>query len=271
MDKKLGFIGCGNMAQAIIGGIVNANMVARENIIGSNTGERNLSITRDKYGILTTHDNKEVARFADILVIAVKPHIYTSVIEEVRDCVKDNVIIVTIAAGITISFMEKAFGRAVKVVRTMPNTPALVGEGMTAVCSNLKVSREELEEILSLLKSFGKAEVIEERLMDAIPAVSGSSPAYVYMFIEALADGAVRDGVPRAKAYNLAAQAVLGAAKMVLETGIHPGVLKDNVCSPGGTTIEAVYTLEKNNFRGTVMEAMKACTDKTIEMSKKNG
>jgi pyrroline-5-carboxylate reductase len=271
MSKRLGFIGCGNMAQAIIGGITGSGIVSRENIMGSNTGEKNLSLTREKYGILTTHDNKEAAKFADILVIAVKPHIYASVIEEVKDCVKDSAIIVTIAAGITIGFMEKAFGREIKVVRTMPNTPALVGEGMTAVCPNKRVSKEELEEILSLLKSFGKAEVIEERLMDAVPAVSGSSPAYAYMFIEALADGAVRDGIPRAKAYNMAAQAVFGAAKMVLETGTHPGALKDNVCSPGGTTIEAVYTLEKNNFRGTIMEAMKACTDKTIEISKKNG
>ncbi len=271
MNKKLGFIGCGNMAQAIIGGIVNSNMVSGEAIMGSNSGEKNLKITKEKFNILTTHNNKEVAAFSDILVLAVKPHIYSIVIEEIRDYVKENAIIVTIAAGITISFMEKAFGREIKVIRTMPNTPALVGEGMTAVCSNDKVSKEELEQVLSLLRSFGKTEVIEERLMDAIPAVSGSSPAYVYMLIEALADGAVRDGIPRAKAYNFAAQAVLGAAKMVLETGIHPGTLKDNVCSPGGTTIEAVYTLEKNNFRGTVMEAMKACTDKTREMSKKNG
>jgi pyrroline-5-carboxylate reductase len=271
MDKKIGFIGCGNMAQAIIGGIVNSNMVSIENIMGSNSGEKNLNITKEKFNILTTHENKEVARFSDILVLAVKPHIYQAVIDEVKDFVNDNAIIVTIAAGITINFIEKAFGRTVKVVRTMPNTPAFVGEGMTAVCSNEKVSREELNEVLTLFESFGKAEVIEERLMDAVPAVSGSSPAYVYMFIEALADGAVRDGIPRAKAYKFAAQAVLGAAKMVLETGIHPGTLKDNVCSPGGTTIEAVYTLERNNFRGTVIEAMKACTEKTKEMSKKNG
>jgi pyrroline-5-carboxylate reductase len=271
MNKKIGFIGSGNMAQAIIGGIVNSNMVSRENIMASNSGERNLNITKEKYNILTTHDNKEVANFADILILAVKPHIYPMVIEEVKDCVKSNALIVTIAAGVTIGFMEKSFGRDIKVIRTMPNTPALVAEGMTAICSNDRVTKEEQEEVISLFNSFGKTEVIEERLMDAIPAVSGSSPAYVYMFIEALADGAVRDGIPRPKAYKLAAQAVLGAAKMVLETGIHPGVLKDNVCSPGGTTIEAVYTLEKNNFRGTVIDAMKACTEKTKEMSKKNG
>lgn len=271
MNKKIGFIGCGNMAQAIIGGILKANIVSKENILGSNDGEKNLSKTKEKYGILTTHDNKKAAEFADILVLAVKPHIYATVIEEIKDIVKDNAVIVTIAAGITINFIEKAFNRPVKTVRTMPNTPALVGEGMTAICYNSMVSKEELAEIVNIFGSFGKTEIIEERLMDAVPAVSGSSPAYVYMFIEALADGAVRDGIPRAKAYNMAAQAVLGAAKMVLETGIHPGELKDNVCSPGGTTIEAVYTLEKNNFRGTVIEAMKACTEKTIEMSRKNG
>jgi pyrroline-5-carboxylate reductase len=268
MNKKIGFIGSGNMAQAIIGGMVNSNMVSGESIMASNSSERNLNIAKEKYNILTTHDNKEAASFADILVIAVKPHIYPMVIEEVKDYVKNNVLIVTIAAGVTIGFMEKSFRRDIKVIRTMPNTPALVGEGMTAVCSNDKVTKEELEEVLSLFNSFGKTEVIEERLMDAIPAVSGSSPAYVYMFIEALADGAVRDGIPRAKAYKLAAQAVLGAAKMVLETGIHPGILKDNVCSPGGTTIEAVYSLEKNNFRGTIIDAMKACTERTKEMSK---
>lgn len=271
MDKSIGFIGCGNMAQAIIGGIVNANIVQKDKLIGSNRGEKNLRKVNELYGIKTTHDNKEASKNSDILVLAVKPNMYSSVIEEIKSVVKEDVIIVTIAAGISISFIEKAFGRNIKVVRTMPNTPALVGEGVTAVCCNDKVTSEELDDIVCIFKSFGTAELIDEKLMDAVPAVSGSSPAYVYMFIEALADGAVRDGIPRDKAYKMAAQAVLGAAKMVLETDIHPGKLKDNVCSPGGTTIEAVYTLEKNNFRGTVMEAMKACTDKTKEMSKKNG
>lgn len=270
MNKHIGFIGCGNMAQAMIGGIVKSNIVSNKNIMGSNSGEKNLNATKEKFGILTTHDNKEVAAFSDILILAVKPHIYPTVIDEIKSYVKKDVVVVTIAAGISIDFMEKAFGFEVKVVRTMPNTPAMVGEGMSALCYNSKVNKEELDAVLEIYNSFGKAEVIEERLMDYIPAVSGSSPAYVYMFIEALADGAVKDGISREKAYKLAAQAVLGAAKMVLETGMHPGTLKDNVCSPGGTTIEAVYTLEKNNFRGTVIEAMKACTDKNVAMSKKN-
>ena len=156
---------------------------------------------------------------------------------------------VTIAAGISIDFVERSFGRDMKVIRTMPNTPALVGEGMTALSKNCRVSEEELVEVLNIFQSFGKTEVIEEKLMDSIPAISGSSPAYVFMMIEALADGAVLRGMPRDKAYKFAAQAVYGSAKMVLKTGEHPGVLKDKVCSPGGTTIEAVYSLEMNNFR----------------------
>lgn len=270
MDKRIGFIGCGNMAQAMIGGIVKSNLLPKENVMGSNSGKKNLDKTKENYGILTTSNNKEVAAFSDILILAVKPHIYPLVIEEIKGVVKKDTVIVTIAAGISIAFMEKVMGEEAKIVRTMPNTPAMVGEGMSAICANRKVTEEELQYVMEIYKSFGKAEVIEERLMDFIPAVSGSSPAYVYMFIEALADGAVRDGIPREKAYKFAAQAVMGAAKMVLETGIHPGALKDNVCSPGGTTIEAVYSLEKNNFRGTIIEAMKACTDKNIAMSNKN-
>lgn len=270
MNKKIGFIGCGNMAQAMISGMIKSGLIKKENIKGSGTKANKLKSIEEKYGIKTTLDNKEAAKDADILILSVKPHIYPVVIEEIKDSVKAGVIIVTIAPGITMETINKTFGKDLKVVRTMPNTPAMVGEGMSALCSNSLVSEEELNEVVKLFECFGKAEIIEERLMDAVPAVSGSSPAYVYMFIEALADGAVRDGIPREKAYKMAAQAVLGSAKMVLETGMHPGTLKDNVCSPGGTTIEAVFALEKNNFRGTIIEAMKACTDKTREMSKRN-
>ena len=148
----------------------------------------------------------------------------------------------------------------------MPNTPALVGEGITAVCPNEQVTDKELTQVCEVLESFGKAEVIKESMMDAVIAVSGSSPAYVFMFIEAMADAAVAEGMPRAQAYQFAAQSVLGSAKMVLETGKHPGELKDMVCSPAGTTIEAVRVLEQTGFRGSVMECMKACADKSRNM-----
>lgn len=267
MNKKIGFIGCGNMAQAMIGGIINSNLTSPQNVISSDVFENSLKQIKDKFGITTTADNKEVAKFSDILFLAVKPFKYAEVIEEIKDYVKDNVIIVTIAAGIPILTTEKSFAKDIKVVRTMPNTPALVGEGMSALCPNKLITSEDLADVIKIFESFGKAEVIEEKLMDSIPAISGSSPAYVFMFIEALADGAVLRGMPRDKAYKFAAQTLLGSAKMVLETGKHPGALKDMVCTPGGTTIDAVYTLEKNNFRGTVISAMESCTEKAIKMS----
>ena len=182
-------------------------------------------------------------------------------IEEIKDFVRDDQIIITIAPGKTLAWLEEQFGKKVKIVRTMPNTPAMVGEGMTAACPNEYVTEEELKHTVSILSAFGKVEVVPERLMDVVVSTSGSSPAYVFMFIEAMADAAVADGMPRAQAYKFAAQAVYGSAKMVLETGKHPGELKDMVCSPAGTTIEAVRVLEKNGFRSAVIEAMKACTE----------
>jgi len=270
MNKKIGFIGCGNMGQAMIGGIVKSGITLAENIMVSDKNEGFLNKVKEELGVLTSADNLEVASFSDILVLAVKPNIYGSVIKEISSSVKEDVVVVTIAAGISIDFVERSFGRDMKVIRTMPNTPALVGEGMTALSKNCRVSAEELVEVLNIFQSFGKTEVIEEKLMDSIPAISGSSPAYVFMMIEALADGAVLRGMPRDKAYKFAAQAVYGSAKMVLKTGEHPGVLKDKVCSPGGTTIEAVYSLEMNNFRGSIISAMESCTKKAIEMSKNN-
>ena len=268
MDKNIGFIGFGVMAQAMTGGIISSKLIEAKNLIVSDPLENNLAIARNKFRINAVSDNIEVAKCSDILFLSVKPYKYSEVIDNIKAHVKDDVIIITIAAGIPIDFIQKAFNKAIKVVRTMPNTPALVGEGMSALCPSNMLTKEELQDVIKIFESFGKAEIIEEKLMDAIPAISGSSPAYVFMFIEALADGGVLSGIPRDKAYKLAAQAVLGAAKMVLETGEHPGVLKDRVCTPGGTTIEAVYTLEKNNFRGSIISAMESCTQKTINMSK---
>jgi len=269
MNKTIGFIGCGNMAQAMISGIVKSKLVSSEKVIASNPSEKSLNKVKKEYNILVTNDNTEVAKFSDIVILAVKPYKYFEVIDEIRKHLKKGVVVVTIAAGVAIDSMRRALGDEAKIIRTMPNTPALVGEGMSALCANKNITSDELQEVVKIFESFGKSEILEEKLMDVVPAVSGSSPAYVYMFIEALGDGAVLQGMPRDKAYKMAAQSVLGAAKMVLETGEHPGKLKDNVCSPGGTTIEAVYTLEKNNFRGSVISAMESCTQKAIKMGKK--
>ncbi|MFJ7727957.1 pyrroline-5-carboxylate reductase [Neobacillus sp. NPDC097160] len=262
MNKKIGFIGAGKMAQAIIEGIVTSNMIPKENIMASAATEKTINKIVQAYGIFTTLHNKDVARFADILILAVKPDLYASVIEEIKKDIKQNAIIVTIAAGISLLDIEQEFGFQIKAVRTMPNTPSLVGEGMSAICSNDYLSEDEIAEVECLFSCFGKTERLQEKFMDAVPSISGSSPAYVYMLIEAMADGGVRQGIPRDKAYRLAAQAVLGAAKMVLETGLHPGELKDDVCTPGGATIEAIVTLEQKQFRGSIMAAMENCTKK---------
>ena len=259
---KIGFIGCGNMATAIIGGILKKKLVEPSDILASDLNEAGRNARSEQFGIAVTGDNKKVAAYADVLFLAVKPQFYETVILEIKDEIKPEQIVVTIAPGKTLAWMENLFGKDVKLVRCMPNTPALVGEGMTAATPNKNVTAEELAQVVQILESFGKAEVIGEHLMDAVVSVSGSSPAYVYMLIEAMADAAVADGMARPQAYQFAAQAVMGSAKMVLETGKHPGDLKDMVCSPGGTTNEAVRVLEKEGFRSSVMEAMKACTAK---------
>lgn len=266
--KKIGFIGCGNMSQAMIGGVVNSEIFQGKNILVSDLNKNSLETVANKYGVFTTTNNLEIAKESDILILAVKPNLYGVVISQIKETVKNNVIIVTIAAGKSIESTEIAFGKNIKIVRVMPNTPALVGEGMSSMVPNKLVEAHELDEIRRIFESFGKTEVVEEKLMDVVTSVSGSAPAYVYMFIEAMADGAVLDGMPRDKAYKMAAQTVLGAAKMVIETGMHPGQLKDMVCSPGGTTIEAVTILEEKGLRNAVITAMRRCTEKSKEMSK---
>lgn len=266
MTKTIGFIGGGNMASAIIGGILKAKLASNEHIIATDKVESVCASLLNRFSIYTTMDNREAAAAADILFLAVKPHLFPEVIAEIRDCVKKDAVVVSIAAGQSIATIEDLFIREIKLVRAMPNTPALVGEGMSALCCNALVQENELAEVVSIFNSFGKCEVISESLINAVIGVSGSSPAYVYMFIEAMADAAVADGMPRAQAYQFAAQAVLGSAKMVLETGQHPGALKDAVCSPGGTTIEAVAHLEKAGFRSAVINAQRACVQKAKDM-----
>lgn len=258
---KLGFIGTGNMATAMMGGIIENHIASPEEIIGSDLSAAGRERVKEKYGIRVTDDNNEAVKNAEVIVLSVKPQFYADVIAGIREDVTDSHLIITIAPGKTLAWLEEQFGKPVKIVRTMPNTPAMVGEGMTGACKNAYVSDEDMAKALSILNGFGKAELIPEHMMDAVVAVSGSSPAYVFMLIEAMADGAVSGGIPRNQAYKFAAQAVLGSAKMVLETGKHPGELKDMVCSPAGTTIEAVRVLEKMGFRSAVIEAMKKCED----------
>lgn len=258
---KLGFIGTGNMATAMMGGIIENHIASPEEIIGADPFAPGRERVKEKYGIRVTADNNEVVKNAEVVILSVKPQFYADVIAGIRDDVTDSHLIITIAPGKTLSWLADQFQKPVKIVRTMPNTPAMVGEGMTGACKNAYVTDEDMEKALSILNGFGKAELIPEHMMDAVVAVSGSSPAYVFVMIEAMADAAVSGGIPRSQAYKFAAQAVLGSAKMVLETGKHPGELKDMVCSPAGTTIEAVRVLEEKGFRSAIFEAMKKCEE----------
>lgn len=270
MNKIIGFIGGGNMASAIIGGILQSGLAEKDQIIASDKLEGARSLLKERFGIRATENNRKTAETADILFLAVKPHFFPDVIAEIKDSIRSDTLLVSIAAGQSISAIENRFGKAIRLVRAMPNTPALVGAAMSALSPNKEVSEAELAEVTAVFESFGACEVVPETMMDTVAGVSGSSPAYVYLFIEAMADAAVADGMPRAQAYKFAAQAVLGSAKMVLETNTHPGPLKDAVCSPGGTTIEAVAVLEEQGLRNAVIKAQRACVEKSRELGKAN-
>ncbi|MBO5999133.1 MAG: pyrroline-5-carboxylate reductase [Lachnospiraceae bacterium] len=262
----IGTIGLGNMASALLTGFTGSGQVKNTDIIGADASEAMRQKAADRFGITVTDSNKEAAKTADILFLCVKPVVMPLVLEEIRDTVTEDTLLVSIAAGKTVKWIEDFFDHPVKLVRCMPNTPALVQAGMTAVCRNGNVSDEELNLVMSLLTGCGLAEVIPETLMDAVVGVSGSSPAYVFMMIEAIADAGVKGGMQRGQAYRFAAQAVMGSAKLMLETGLHPGELKDMVCSPAGTTIDAVEVLEENGFRAALMKAVDACIEKSKKL-----
>ena len=260
---KLGFIGGGNMATAMIGGILKALAAVPSDILVSAKSQATLDKISQNYQVEVSLDNRYVAEKADILFLAVKPAVLAGVIEQIKDLDYKDKLVVSIAAGQSLDKLTSLFGKKIKLIRVMPNTPALVGEAMSALSPNELVSPDEAQLVLKLFETFGQAEIVAEKLQDVVVGISGSSPAYAYMFIEALADGAVAEGMPRAQAYKFAAQALLGSAKMVLETGQHPAVLKDAVCSPAGTTIEAVASLEAGGFRASVIEAERVCIEKS--------
>lgn len=269
MNKKIGFIGAGHMGSAIIGGLIHKAIVSADQIYALNRHQHKTQEVAKKFGINATMTIEELVKVSDILVVAVKPKVVISVLSEALPFIKNDTVIVSIAAGITLESLEGILGADKKIVRIMPNLPSLVGEGVSSITPNTKVADKDLENIKTIFKSLGKAEVVTEDLIHAVVGVSGSSPAYVFMFIEALADSAVQAGMPREQAYTFAAQAVLGSAKMVLETGMHPAALKDMICSAGGTTIEAVCALERKGFRSAIIDGAKAAMLKSQEMSNK--
>ncbi len=260
---RLGIVGLGNMASAMLGGIVKAGIFDPSDITGSDAFEAQRKKAQSELGINVCEKNAEAVKGSDYVILAVKPQVYEAILPEVKDAMNADQVIISIAPGKTLSYLSERLVTKAKIVRLMPNTPALVGEGCTGVCRNENVSDEEFGFVLKMLGGFGKAYEVRENQMDAVVAVSGSSPAYVFMLIEAMADGAVAEGLDRTTAIQMAAQAVYGSAKMVLETAKHPAQLKDMVCSPAGTTIDAVAVLEEEGFRGAVIDAMSACAEKS--------
>jgi pyrroline-5-carboxylate reductase len=267
MSYSIGLLGVGNMGKAMLKGILAAGLATPERIIAYNRSPAALESAVAELGIHPASTELDVTQ-ADVILLAVKPGGVRQVLANIRAGVGKEKILVSIAAGVSLATLAAGLEPGAKIVRVMPNTPALVLEGMAGLCVNEHVTEADREIVLRLFRSFGRAELVSEQYMDAVVGVSGSASAYVYVFIEALADGAVLCGMPRAQAYRFAAQTVLGSAKMVLETGQHPAYLKDMVCSPGGTTIEAVKALEENGFRGVVIQAVQAAAEKNGRLSR---
>jgi len=262
---KIGFIGAGNMGKAIISGILDSNLTKADKIYAADIFIEGLEKYAQSTGINVCMSNTDLVREADIIILSVKPNILSDVLNEIKDNVGKKLII-SIVAGASVKKIKDILGSDSRVVRTMPNTPALVSEGMTAICYDDKVTEDNKQAAESIFQSIGKVEIMDEKYLNSVIALSSSSPAYFFMMIEAMADAAVLAGMTRNISYKMAAQTMLGSAKMVLETGKHPGELKDMVCSPAGTTIEAVAELEKTGFRNSIISAMKACTDKADRM-----
>ncbi|NLA84880.1 MAG: pyrroline-5-carboxylate reductase [Clostridiales bacterium] len=276
---KVGFIGAGNMGGALIKSIARYNKEALNNnpdggelfsVSAFDINSELLKKLADETGITEETSAESLAKNCDIIILAIKPQYCDNVLKEIKPAITDKKIIVSVIVGLSTQYFKRVLGSHTRVVRTMPNTPALVGEGMTLISWDDSINEEERKAIIELFSCSGRVEELEESLMNEVTALTGSSPAYVFILIEAMADAAVKSGIQRNLAYRLAAQTVMGSAKMVLETGKHPAELKDMVCSPAGTTIEAVAVLEQEGFRNAIIKAMDQCTKRAREIGKKN-
>lgn len=262
----IGFLGAGKMATALAKGFIRAELVMPKQVVAGDISEAARAAFAKETGAKITKSNLEVAKAADVLIIAVKPDQLPGALAEIHDHVTEAHLLISIAAGITLATLEASLGKAARLIRVMPNTPALVGASATAFALGKSATAADADLTKKLFSAVGVAFQVKESLLDAVTGLSGSGPAYVYLFIESLSDGGVAAGLPRDVATKLAAQTVLGAARMVLETGQHPGALKDMVTSPGGTTIEGLHELEKGKLRGTVISAVRAATEKSRKL-----
>ena len=263
---KVGFIGAGNMGEALIRGLVNASVVAPEAIWASDVRLERLKELDSQYGIQLAPDNLEVVRQADVVIMAVKPQIMASVLREIAPVLTKRKLMISLAAGVSTARIRAMLGREARLIRVMPNTPALVLEGVTAIAKAEGLEADDLDVAGEIFSAVGRVVVLDEELLDAVTGLSGSGPAYVAVVIESLADGGVKMGLDRITAMTLATQTVLGAAKLLLETGMHPGALKDMVSSPGGTSIAGIAALEEGGIRTTFIKAVERATGRSKEL-----
>jgi pyrroline-5-carboxylate reductase len=265
-NLTVGFLGAGKMASALASGLVRAGIASKDDLLASDVSAQARSGFAEVTGAKTTGFNPDVAKACTVLIVAVKPDQVEALLKEIAPALNEKHLVISIAAGVTIGKMESALRPGARVVRVMPNTPALVGASASAYALGKEARTEDGELVKLLFSAVGVAYQVKESLLDAVTGLSGSGPAYVYMVIEALSDGGVAAGLPRDVATKLAAQTVMGSAKMVLETGMHPGALKDQVTSPGGTTIEGLHELERGGLRATLMNAVRAAADKAKKL-----
>ncbi|PNS00813.1 pyrroline-5-carboxylate reductase [Petrotoga mexicana DSM 14811] len=270
MDEKLCVIGLGKMGSTLVKGLIQTKTLKREQIIGTDVFEYDSERNSNYCDIKTMSDNAKAVKESDIVLLAVKPQVIDEVLEEISPFC-ENKIVISIAAGVSLRHLDKALPVSSKIIRAMPNTPILVGEGVIAISKKKNVDENDLRTVKKILESVGKVYLVEEYMMDAITALSGSGPAYVYIMIEALSDGGVLMGLPRELSTEFAARTLLGAARMVLETQKHPGELKDMVTSPGGTSIKGIEVLESHGLRGILMDAVKEATIRSKELNSQRG
>jgi pyrroline-5-carboxylate reductase len=259
----VGFIGCGKMATALAQGFIRANLVAPAQLIGSDVSEASRANFSRVTGAVTTAHNREVLQAAEVVMLSVKPDQVPGVISEIRDAITPAHLLLSIAAGVTLARLEQALPEGTRIVRVMPNTPALVGASATAYAPGRAARTEDCQLVHRLFVAVGIADQVKEPLLDAVTGLSGSGPAYVFLVLEALSDGGVAAGLPREVATRLAAQTLFGSAQMVLETGQHPAALREMVTSPGGTTIEGLHELEKAGVRAALISAVRSAADKS--------
>jgi len=267
-DKQLVLIGGGNMGEAILKGLIAAQLVKPPQVTVTDVIEARLAYLRETYTVRALADNVKAVAQADLIVLAVKPQDIVPTIEGIASAVHDDQVLISIAAGVSTAKIESAFGKPVRVVRVMPNTPALVLAGAAGLCAGSHARPADLDIARILFDALGRTVVVSEYLMDAVTGLSGSGPAYIFVLIEALADGGVKMGLTREAALTLAAQTVYGSAKLLLETGLHPGELKDRVTSPAGTTIAGLQALEEHAFRGAVIGAVERATLRSRELGR---